>query len=169
MKEENSHLVEIVEKDASIAKVATVDTGASISYSLVTGAALDYWSGLSLSGIIASRSYGTAMNFFTSSPYGFWREKIHKLTRTKEESGKLRKGAADLLAFNTFQTPLYATAIAAGCLISEGRIDWEKVKSGVLHLAEISPFIGPTFGMYNDWVRKLFGVKSASEGAYKKR
>lgn len=81
---------------------------------------------------------------------------------------KAKKTVVDLGAFNTFQVPIYASAIAIGTFLSEGRVDLEKVKDGSRNLAMISPLIGPTMGTYIDFFRKSFNVKSAAEGAYKK-
>ena len=154
-------------RDVSVRKIAAVDIGGNITYGLVVGAMLDYSAGLNAAGILASRTYATAMNSVVGGPYGWWREKAFKITNTNEESGKVRKTLVDLLAFNSFQVPMYATAIAVGSLISEGSIDWEKVRDGATNLAVISPLIGPTMGWYLDGFRRLFGIKSAAEGAYR--
>ena len=192
----------VVEEDKKplAKKVALVDTGGNITYSLVVGAALDYFAGLNPLGILTARAYGTAMNSVTGGPYGYWREKWFNWTKTEEEDRsilkslkdvyseikdnqeswrklkepltilgrKARKTIVDLGAFNTFQVPLYGSAIAIGTLISEGRIDWEKVMKGSKNLAMISPLIGPTMGWYMDMFRGFFNIKSAAEGAYKK-
>jgi len=152
----------------SARKTALVDTGGNVTYSLIVGSVLDYMSGLNLTGIVASRFSATAINTVTGGLYGWWREKAFKVTKTTEESGKVRKTIVDLLAFNTFQVPIYATAIIIGSLISEGRVDWDKVRNGSVYLATISPFIASTMGWYMDGFRQLFGVRSAAEGAYKK-
>lgn len=72
----------------------------------------------------------------------------------------------DLVSFNTFQVPLYATAVGVGSFISEGKFDLEKAIKGAEHLAMISPFIAPTMGWYIDGMRRIFGVKTAVQGAY---
>ena len=150
----------------SIAQTAAVDIGGNVTYSLVIGGALDYLSGLNLTGIIASRMSATGMNAITGGPYGWWRERVYRSTKTTKNSCKVRKTFADLLAFNIFQIPIYGVAIVIGSLISEGRVNWEKVRYGTTYLATISPLIGPTMGYYMDIFRKLFGVKSAAEGSY---
>lgn len=148
-------------------KIGIVDTAGNVTYSLLAGSILDYLSGLNFAGILTSRSTATGVNAITGGLYGYWREKIFEFTRTNEDSSKKRKTLSDLLAFNTFQVPIYATAVAAGSLVSEGKVDWNKVARGSAYLAAISPFIGPTLGIYTDWFRKRFGIKSAAEGAYK--
>lgn len=153
-------------KSSLISKTAVVDIGGNITYSLIVGSILDYVAGLNLSGIIISRTYATGMNIITGGPYGWWREQAYKRTQTHEKSGTVRKTLVDLLAFNTFQVPIYATAIAVGSLISEGKVDLEKVKDGSIYLVMISPILGSTMGWYMDNFRKLCGVKSAAEGTY---
>ncbi|MBW2999674.1 L-alanine exporter AlaE [Candidatus Woesearchaeota archaeon] len=150
-------------------KIAAVDTGGNVTYSLIVGSILDYCAGLDVVGILVSRGYATAVNSVTGGPYGWWRERVFKATKTKEKSGKIRKTLADLLAFNTFQVPIYATALTVASLVSEGKVDWEKVRDGATYLATISPLIAPTMGWYMDGFRKVFGVKSAAEGAYKSK
>lgn len=157
---------QLTETIPSKKKIAAVDTGGNILASLIIGTAIDTASGLNVAGIITSRAYGTAMNCVTGSPYGWWREQSYKFTRTTEESGKIRKTAADLLAFNTFQVPIYATALSVASLVSEGQIDFEKVGKGSLYLATISPFIGPAMGWFMDKFRGFCGVKSAAGQAY---
>lgn len=157
------------ERKSSISKTALVDIGGNVTYSLIVGSVIDYFAGLNLTGIIASRTSATGINLVTGGPYGWWREKAYQATKTNEESGKVRKTLVDLLAFNTFQVPIYASVVAIGSLISEGKVDWEKVKDGSTYFMMISPLIGPTMGLYMDGFRKLFGVKSAAEGAYSKK
>lgn len=179
MKENNESIEEIVqEKDdkdkiecrgcVPASRTALVDTGGNVTYSLIVGIILDYCAGLNLTGIVASRASATTINSVTGGPYGCWREQTYKATKTTEKSGKLRKTLVDLLAFNTFQVPIYGVAIAIGSLVSEGKVDFDKVRDGATYLAAISPFIAPTMGYYMDAFRKLFGIKSAAEGAYKK-
>lgn len=144
-------------------KTVVADTLGNVTYPLIVGGLIDYASGLNLLGIVTSRVSGIPLNVVSGRPYGWWREQTYKITNTKESSGKIRKTLTDLLAFNTFQVPLYAGLVALGSLVSEGHVDWNKVGHGASYLAEISPLIGPTMGIYMDSLRKVFGVKSAAE------
>jgi hypothetical protein len=151
-------------------KEALVDTIGLVTYSLVAGALTDYASGLRGLGIVASRAYGTAINIPTGAPYGKWRNFLYRKTRTTDKSSKRRKYFTELLAFDTFQVPLYATVIAVGSLASnllkgEFRVDWDKVGRGAAILTAISPLVGPTVGLYMEGIRKLFGLKSAPKKA----
>ena len=143
-------------------KTALADTFGNVTYSMAAGAILDYCTGLNLTGIVASRLAATKLNILTGGVYGIWREKVFQATKTNDSHGKFRKGLTDLVAFNTFQVPVYAAAVAIGSLVSEGRVDLEKVKHGAEYLGIISPIIGPTLGMYLDGLRKLIGVQSAA-------
>jgi hypothetical protein len=152
-------------------KESLVDTLGVVSYSLIVGAGMDYSAGLRGMGIVASRAYGTAINIPTGAPYGKWRNFVYEKTRTTDKSSKFRKGVAELLAFNTFQVPLYSTVVAVGSLVSnlitngEFKIDFDKVSTGAQHLAMVSPLIGPTLGLYTEGLRKVFGLKSAPRKA----
>jgi len=146
-------------------KEKLADTFGNVTYSLVVGGTLDYASGLNPAGIITSRAYATAVNSATGALYGMWRNFMFELTKTNDKSKGVRKYLTDLLAFNTFQVPIYATALSVASLVSEGHVNLEKVEKGVTYLAAISPFVGPTTGWYMDKCRKFIGVKSAPEKA----
>lgn len=146
-------------------KEGLVDTLGNVTYPLIVGSILDYSTGLRGWGIVASRTYATAINAPTGAPYGKWRNFMFKLTKTTGKSNKVRQSLADLVAFNTFQVPLYSSVVAVGSLISEGKVDWDKVKHGAEYLTIISPVIAPTIGMYMDGLRKIFKLKSAPEKA----
>lgn len=115
--------------------------------------------------MVASRLYSIAANTSTGALYGMWRNLIFKATKTTDKSKNIRKYLIDLISFNTFQVPVYATAVGVASLISEGHVDMEKVGHGAAYIAAISPLIGPTMGWYMDKLRKVFGVKSAPEKA----
>ncbi|MDO8480383.1 MAG: L-alanine exporter AlaE [Nanoarchaeota archaeon] len=151
-------------------KIGNVDRLANVTYSLFVGAAIDAASGASALEVLVSRASATGINAATGGWYGWWREKMCSYTGTTQESGPLRKGVSDLLAFCTFQIPLYAlvrtTGGAIGELTGKGELDVTEILSGMGLLAAFSPLIGPTLGIYTDTVRRLFGIKSAAEGAY---
>lgn len=150
-------------KNKGSKKEFLVDTLGNVSYSLVVGSLLDYVSGLRGLGIVTSRTYATGVNTTTGGLYGKWRNFVFKVTKTSDSSNKLKKYLVDLLAFNTAQVPIYASAVALGSFVSEGKVDLEKVTNGARNLAIISPLIGPTMGWYMDIIRKCFGLKSAAE------
>lgn len=188
-------------------KESIVDTVGNITYPLILGTPLDYFTGLRGWGIVASRTYATGINAPSGWVYGKYRNLLHKKTASLKdnstlksilknvftlgtvslaqltgspyqayseiadnliETNKIQDSLVDLVAFNSFQVPLYSTVIIAGSFVSnliQGYIgvDWGKAWNGAISLAKLSPFIGPTMGMYMDGLRKLFGVKSAVE------
>ena len=153
-------------------KESIVDTAGLLTYSLIAGATIDYASGLRGIGILASRAYGTGMNLPTAALYGKWRNFLYKITKTTDKSSKLRKYLTELLAFDTFQTPLYATVLCAGSLVEnlskgEFKIDFDKVQRGTEILTAISPFVGPIMGLYMEGFRKMFKLDSAPKKAGK--
>jgi hypothetical protein len=154
-------------KTPSKKKVLLVDTFGNITSSILIGMPLDYWTGLRGLGIIGSRASSTPLNFFPGCFYGGWREKCFNWTNTKPEHNIIRKTLVDLAAFNSFQAPVYGIAVAIGSWLEEGYVNMDKVKDGMENLVFMSPIIGPLTGFYMDGFRRLFGIKSASKGAYK--
>jgi len=143
-----------------------VDTLGNVSFSLLLGGVIDYKAGKSLTDIIATRAISIPANAITGGLYGYWRELIFKKTRTRAESHWIRTRLVDILAFNSFQLPLYAGITTAGNLMSEQNIDvWETMR-GVGYLAAVSPLIGTTLNWYMDRLRLVFGIKPAVKGAY---
>ena len=158
-------LDQLVQQEEKPIKEKVVDTLGNITYSLIVGSGLDYFAGLNCEGIVASRTSATGLNLLTGALYGMWRDLAFRVTKTTKDSNGTRKYLTDLLAFNTFQVPVYAAAVAVGSFFSEGKVNWEKVQHGAEYLALISPFIGPTMGWYMDRVRQVFDVKTAPEKA----
>ncbi len=158
------NLNEIIE-DKGVTYTGVIDTISNVTYSLVAGIILDYSSGLDARGILASRASATVINSATGGLYGTWRDFVFRITRTTKESGHIKKTIADLIAFNTFQVPVYALALTIGSLVQDEDIDYEKVLTGCRNLAIISPLIGPTLGWYMNRIRNLFGIKTPAERA----
>ncbi len=83
--------------------------------------------------------------------------------KTTKESSQKKKRITELIAFNTFQIPVYAAAIAIGSLAQEGTIQYEKMIKGTGNLLMISPLIGPTMEWYMNKTRELFRIKTPEE------
>ena len=156
-------------EEPSVRRIAGADILGNVFSSLIIGVPLDYSAGLNLVGIISSRVFATPINIATGGPYGRWREKVFEFTKTDERNSWIRKKLVEIAAFNSFQIPIYATAVAIASAISEGAVDLEKVKEGVEYLAIASPIIGPVKGYFMNVSRRILGVRSAEEGAYKNR
>ncbi len=146
-------------------KESLVDTLSGFTYSLIVGGVIDYTTGLRGWGIASSRAYASSISAVTGGWYGKWRNFLFNKTNTTQNSHWFRKGFVDVLAGNTFQAPIYASAVAVGSLISDGHVDWHKVRDGLEKIVIISPLIAPTLGWYSDFVRKRFGLPSAAQRA----
>ncbi len=140
------------------------DTIGKITYSLVAGIPLDYFqAGLRGMGIVTARASATAINMVTGSPYARWREGWYALTKTTNESSRLRKSLVELGAFNTFETYVYGLCAGIGSLISTGTLDVEKIADGMAGLFYLSPIIGPTMGYWLNATCRIFGVRKVTE------
>jgi len=149
-------------------KVETeVDRWTNISYSLVVGGLLDSLAGLTPAGLVGSRSFATVVNALTGGKYGKWRNYVYEKMDAGPTSSKARQLGAELVAFNSFQTPVYALAVAVGDVLSTGSVDPEKIMYGALSLSVMSPAIGPTMGWSLNRARELFGLQTPQEKAMK--
>ncbi len=81
------------------------------------------------------------------------------------DTGKAQNYLVDLLAFNTFQVPVYVASLSVGSLVSQHRLNTDQVAYGAKTLMKISPLIGPSLGAFLDFSRKLFQLKSAPDKA----
>lgn len=141
-----------------------VDTASNVIYSLVVGSLLDYSAGLrTLAGILASRGTASFNNLVTGGLYGTWQDKWYAWTNTSKSSHWLRKGAVDLLAFDTFQPLVYATGLAIGSLVQDGTIDYHHLLDGCENLIKISPLVAPTMNLFMRGARKAFGLQTSAE------
>ena len=158
----------LVKQEHSKKKIAAVDTGASLIYSVVVGTTLDYFaSRLRGYSILVSRAYNSTTSLCLGAAYGYWREKIYDAVHTVNQSSKLRKGATELLAMNSFWTNLYSIGVAVSTHFGEGQVDWLKVGDGTTTLLVLSPLISISNGIWMDKFRSWFNIPPASDGAYK--
>ena len=167
VQEELTSLQDAQTTDQSAERIATIDRRGSVTYGLIVGGTLDYFTGLGPIGIAISRFSATTMNYAVGGIYGKARELAYRLTGTTEQSSWLRRRAAELIPFNVLQPATTALAVAIGCLISEGSVDLEKVQEGALNMLFCSQVIAPAMGMYLDLFGRVFGVQSAARRAYK--
>lgn len=180
-------------KKSEIKKKVIIDTSSRVTYSIVVGAAIDYFMGGLIGwGIVGSRATATGINSVTSGPYGWWQDKWYSFLKTIPETRKIkevlnkknpleyfkqekfkevaeysaRRGkqfATDMLAFNTFEPIVYGIANCAGQLLDTGDVDFQQVFEGMKGVVYISPFIAPTMRWTMQGARQLFGVKTSAE------
>ncbi|MBI2573752.1 L-alanine exporter AlaE [Candidatus Woesearchaeota archaeon] len=146
-------------------KYKKIDRLASISYSLAIGVPLDLYSGLSITGMLASRSQSFGVNYATGRYYGKWQDHwYHQFGAVKDASYRfLRERAADLIAFNTFQTPFYAGIVAIADYITTGEVHREKVENSIESAGMLSIWMAPTYNLWINFCRKRAGLKTSVE------
>ena len=143
-------------------KERIVDTAGNITYSLMTGIALDAAANQNIGEIAASRTQATIINAVTGAAYSWWRDYVYRKLGVTEYHGWEAKVIADVIAFPP-QLAIYASSAAVSTWLFEGEVNLEKVRDGTIYLAAISPALAPSLGFYLDKFRKTFGLKSASE------
>jgi hypothetical protein len=115
-------------------------------------------------------------NMVTGGPYGDWQDFVREKFGITTESHPFRKYVADVAAFTTGQSPIYAAYLAAPVLAAEmyqafqdrdfGRaldayqqVDWARVKEGVAFLTLAAPALGRPQGITYNFVRRRMGIK----------
>ncbi|VVB56578.1 L-alanine exporter AlaE [uncultured archaeon] len=76
---------------------------------------------------------------------------------------------SDLVAFDTFQTIVYAAVVAVASRLSEGQVNVQKIKHGVEVILLASPILGPGMGWFMDRFREWFKIEPASESVYRRQ
>ena len=133
-----------------------VDTFTMIAFSTPIAMANEVFiAGMDVEQSLKARGIATIVNILTARPYGKFRDYLFKKCHTTDKSGFVKKTATDILAFASFQAPLYA-----GILAVSGA-EPEKVLLGSAVITGISGFIGRPYGVCLDAVRKFFGLKPA--------
>lgn len=131
-----------------------VDTSAMISFSTPIAMANEIFvADMDITDSLKARGIATIVNAFTARPYGKYRDFIFKKLKTTKESGFWKKYLTDVLAFATFQAPLYAGILAVSGAELEG------VLAGSATITALSGFIGRPYGAYLDILRKSCGLK----------
>jgi hypothetical protein len=139
--------------DSSAYKYA-VDTAAMVSFSTPIAMANEVFvADMDVTDSLKARGIATIVNAFTARPYGKYRDFIFKKLKTTKESGFWKKYFTDVLAFATFQAPLYAGILAVSGADPEG------VLAGSATITALSGFIGRPYGAYLDVLRKGCGLK----------
>ena len=131
-----------------------VDTYAMISSSIAVGMANEMFiTGMSLEQSLKSRAISIIPNMLLGRVYGEYRDWMLKKFKTSQESHWLKKSTADIIAFTSFNGPLYAGILAlAGA-------DSDQIITAVGSFTIMSPFLGRPYGLYLDWLRKFSGLK----------
>jgi hypothetical protein len=91
------------------------------------------------------------VNIIIAWPYGFYRDLFMRYARRISPAGWM-KNLADVLAYVTFQSPVYVTI-----LWSVGA-DWPQIMAAVSSNIVISMLMGAVYGYFLDYCRRLFRV-----------
>lgn len=135
---------------------ALADTFAMVVYCFVTGMAIEIiLSGMTLQQSLSSRLLSIPVNIVIAWPYGLYRDRVvARLSNLSPQRGWLRN-LADLLAYVSFQSPVYAAI-----LLAIGA-DGAQVATAVASNAVISMVIGVVYGYFLEYCRRLFHVAVA--------
>ncbi|PIN89284.1 hypothetical protein COU60_03960 [Candidatus Pacearchaeota archaeon CG10_big_fil_rev_8_21_14_0_10_34_76] len=134
-----------------------------------------YAAGLDWSEAWATRGAAAIGNSLTGRPYGIYNDWVRNLVGATEKGKVVRKYCADVAAFATGQTPLYALYLMGGSMLegaiesvrdldltptieSFRQIDWGKLKDAAAFLTFVAPLLGTPQKMTYDLVRGQFGV-----------
>lgn len=151
-------------------------------FSLVYGLNEYFIAEMTLPQVGRARATAAIGNMITGGPYGEWHEKVIKKLKIDSNSHWSKKYGADVLAFATGQSPIYAAYLIGSTagwdsvkalyegdasLLTEAwsTIDWNSIGGGVAFLTAVAPALAtPQRWVYNK-VRKLFGLEGIiSEG-----
>lgn len=131
---------------------AVADTFALVVYCFVVGMLIEvFLSGMTLEQSLSSRLVSIPVNILIAWPYGLYRDAFIRTARRYSDAS-WAKNLADLLAYVTFQSPVYAAI-----LWSVGA-DLQQIIAAVSSNALVSMLMGVAYGYFLDYCRRLFRV-----------
>lgn len=132
---------------------AAADTFALVVYCFIAGMAIETLvSGMSFQQSLSSRLVSIPVNILIAWPYGRYRDLFIRLATRFQRGQWLLRNLADLLAYVSFQSPVYAAI-----LWSVGA-DGQQIMTAVAGNAVVSMAMGVVYGYFLDYCRKLFRV-----------
>ncbi|HCC10337.1 MAG TPA: L-alanine exporter AlaE [Atlantibacter hermannii] len=134
---------------------AAADTFAMVVYCFVVGMIIEIFiSGMTFEQSLSSRLVSIPVNILIAWPYGIYRDSFIRQAK-RLSTGSWAKNLADVLAYVTFQSPVYAAI-----LLFVGA-DWPQIVAAVSSNALISMLMGAAYGYFLDYCRRLFRVAEA--------
>lgn len=131
---------------------AAADTFAMVVYCSVVGMMIEVFiSGLSFNQSLSSRLVAIPVNIVIAWPYGLYRDVFMNTARKLSPRSWVRN-LADMLAYVTFQSPVYAAI-----LFTVGA-DWHQIIAAVSSNMVVSMMMGAAYGYFLDFCRRLFRV-----------
>ncbi|QES97160.1 L-alanine exporter AlaE [Yersinia pseudotuberculosis] len=132
---------------------AVADTFALVVYCFVIGMAIEVViSGMTFRQSLSSRLLSIPVNILIAWPYGMYRDAFIRFTQRHAGQRFWARNLADLLAYVSFQSPVYAMI-----LWSVGA-DFEQMISAVASNAVVSMVMGVAYGYFLEYCRRLFRV-----------
>ncbi|OMQ22327.1 L-alanine exporter AlaE [Serratia oryzae] len=138
---------------ASRLRSAAADTFALVVYCFLAGMAIEILiSGMSFGQSLSSRLLSIPVNILIAWPYGRYRDFFIATARRLPHGQFLLRNLADLLAYVSFQSPVYAAI-----LWSVGA-DEQQIMAAVASNALVSMAMGVVYGYFLEYCRRLFRV-----------
>ena len=132
---------------------AAADTFALVVYCFIAGMAIEILvSGMSFQQSLSSRLLSIPVNILIAWPYGRYRDLFIRVARRFHRQPFLLRNLADLLAYVSFQSPVYAAI-----LWSVGA-DGQQIMTAVTSNAVVSMAMGVVYGYFLEYCRRLFRV-----------
>ncbi|MEH2921704.1 L-alanine exporter AlaE [Samsonia erythrinae] len=132
---------------------ATADTFALVVYCFITGMAIEIMlSGLSIEQSLSSRLLSIPVNIVIAWPYGLYRDRVLSMAKRYGGNHFLVRNLADLFAYVSFQSPVYALI-----LWSIGATSTQMLTAVTSNLL-VSMVMGVIYGYFLEYCRRLFRV-----------
>lgn len=133
---------------------AVADTFAMVVYCSVVNMLIEILlSGMTFEQSLSSRLVAIPVNIMIAWPYGLYRDAFMRVARRHASAGWV-KNMADVLAYVTFQSPVYvAILLVVGA-------DWHQIAAAVSSNIVVSMVMGAAYGYFLDYCRRLFRVSS---------
>ncbi|MEY4922698.1 MAG: hypothetical protein RLY17_1415 [Pseudomonadota bacterium] len=132
---------------------AAADTFALVIYCFVIGMMIEVLiSGMTFQQSLSSRLVSIPVNILIAWPYGIYRDAFIRFTRCYVGDHFWARSLADLLAYVSFQSPIYAMILwAVGA-------DLEQITTATTSNAVVSMAMGVAYGYFLEYCRRLFRV-----------
>ncbi|KAA9003294.1 L-alanine exporter AlaE [Affinibrenneria salicis] len=138
---------------ASRLRSAAADTFALVIYCFITGMIIEMvLSGMTFQQSLSSRLLSIPVNIVIAWPYGLYRDRVLALVTRRRPSHSWLRNLADLLAYVSFQSPVYAAIL---WVIGAGGA---QIVTAVSSNAVISMAMGVLYGYFLEYCRRLFHV-----------
>ena len=131
-------------------KAFVIDTiGTVVFFTIVAGFTELFIAGLEPTQVLAARLITIPVMVLTGRPYGLWRDWIFVRCEPK---GRVMNLVVDILAFLTFQVPVYATTL----LIAGA--DFKEIQVAVSAAIVFMVLLSRPFGLFLEALRKWAGT-----------